>query len=77
MITSRLTSKAQTTIPQPIRSALGVGPGDEIAYVIENGRVLLTKVVRPVRHRGVPFEDPFVAFSEWESAEDDADFADL
>ncbi len=76
MITSRLTSKAQTTIPQPVRSALGVGPGDEIGYVIEHGRVLLTKVAPPAR-RGAPFEDPFAAFSEWESAEDDEDFAGL
>jgi hypothetical protein len=45
--------------------------------VIEDGRVLLTRVVPPSRPRGVPFEDPFAAFSEWESAEDDKDFADL
>jgi antitoxin PrlF len=77
MITSRLTSKAQTTIPQPIRSALGVGPGDEIGYVIEDGRVLLTKVTRRSHPRGVPFDDPFAAFSEWGSAEDDEDFVDL
>ena len=77
MITSRLTAKAQTTIPQPIRSALGVGPGDEIGYVIENGRVLLTRVERPARHRGAVSEDPFAGFTEWGSAEDDEDFAGL
>ena len=77
MITSRLTSKSQTTIPRPIRLALGIGPGDETGYVLESGRVLLTKVAPPLRLRGGPFEDPFAAFSEWESAEDDEDFADL
>lgn len=77
MITSTLTSKSQTTIPQPIRLALGVGPGDRIGYVIENGRVLLTKVTPPSHLQRVPFENPFAAFSEWESAEDDEDFADL
>lgn len=77
MITSRLTSKSQTTVPQPVRSALGVGPGDELGYVIEDGRVLLTKVARPERRRGVPLEDPFAAFSEWESAVDEEDFAGL
>ncbi|HEX4173727.1 MAG TPA: type II toxin-antitoxin system PrlF family antitoxin [Acetobacteraceae bacterium] len=77
MITSRLTSKSQTTIPQAIRSALGVGPGDEIGYAIENGRVLLTKVALSETRRGVPFDDPFVAFSEWGSSEDDEDFAGL
>ncbi len=77
MITSRLTSRSQTTIPKLIRSALGLRPGDAIGYVIENGRVLLIKVTRLMRRRGVPFEDPFAAFSEWESPEDDKDFAGL
>jgi antitoxin PrlF len=42
-IISKLTSKAQTTIPQSVRSALGIAAGDEIAYRIENGRGILTK----------------------------------
>ncbi|MEA2743890.1 MAG: antitoxin PrlF, partial [Acetobacteraceae bacterium] len=41
MIISKLTSKAQTTIPQSVRSALGVSAGDELAYAIEDGRVIL------------------------------------
>lgn len=77
MITSRLTSKSQTTIPQPIRSALGVRPGDTIGYVIDNGRVLLTKVEQLAHHRGVVFDDPFAGFTEWGSPEDDEDFAGL
>ena len=65
MITSRLTSKAQTTIPQAVRTALGLRPGDEIAYVIEDSRVVLT------RFDGRPAtEDPFATFSEWSSAAD-------
>jgi antitoxin PrlF len=71
MITSKLTSKAQTTIPQAVRAALGVHPGDEIAYVIEDGRVLVTKARPKMPRRGVPFEDPFANFWEWESREDD------
>ena len=62
MITSKLTSKAQTTIPQAVRTALGVGPGDEIAYAIVEGHVLLTKATRP--RRGAPFEDPFAFFRD-------------
>ncbi len=77
MITSKLTSKAQTTIPQAVRMALGVGPGDEIAYEIASGQVLLTKVALPKPRRGTPFEDPFATFQEWNSPEDDAAFADL
>lgn len=72
MITSKLTSKAQTTIPQAVRTALDVHPGDEIAYTIEDGRVLVTKAPPKQPRRGVPFEDPFASFWEWESPEDDA-----
>jgi antitoxin PrlF len=38
MITRKLTAKAQTTIPQVVRIALGVHPGDEIAYAIATRR---------------------------------------
>ncbi len=38
MIVSKLTSKAQTTIPQPVRAALGLEPGDELLYEIIDGR---------------------------------------
>ncbi len=55
MITSKLTSKAQTTIPQAVRTALDVHPGDEIAYAIEEGRVLVTKAPRKQARRGVIF----------------------
>ncbi len=77
MITSKLTSKAQTTIPQAVRSALGVRPGDEIAYAIENGRVSLTKAPTPKPRVGSPFDDPFATFREWDTPEDDNAYADL
>jgi antitoxin PrlF len=71
MITSKLTSKAQTTIPQPVRVALGLAEGDELRYEVEGGRVVLSKV------RSQTAEDPFVAFSEWESDADREAYADL
>ena len=46
MITSKMTSKAQTTIPQAVRMALNLKPGDEIAYQIEDGRVILMRTGR-------------------------------
>lgn len=60
MITSRISSKAQTTIPQPVRSALGLKEGDEIAYAIEDGRVVITRAERGVQ------DDPFATFHEWD-----------
>jgi antitoxin PrlF len=71
MITSRLTSKAQTTIPQPVRAALRLAEGDELAYAIEGDRVVLTKVRPP------PAEDPFGTFGEWDSAADRKAYGDL
>lgn len=71
MITSKLTSKAQTTIPQPVRVALGLREGDEIAYSIEDGRVVLTRAARD------PVDDPFHAFTEWDSEADRKAYADL
>jgi len=77
MITSKLTSKAQTTIPHAVRTALGIGPGDEIVYAIEDGHVLLTKAPAARMRRGAPFEDPFATFWEWDTPEDEQAFGDL
>ncbi|MBC8239878.1 MAG: type II toxin-antitoxin system PrlF family antitoxin [Alphaproteobacteria bacterium] len=71
MITSKLTTKAQTTIPQPVRSALRLNPGDEIAYAIDAGRVVLTRVAVE------PAEDPFATFEEWNSEADRRAYANL
>lgn len=72
MITSRLTTKAQTTIPQPVRSALNLRPGDELSYEIRGKRVILAKASR--RRRG---DDPFKTFYEWDSEADRRAYADL
>ena len=72
MITSKLTSKAQTTVPQAVRAALGLKAGDELAYVIEAGRVVLMRL--PTAPEG---DDPFVSFGEWESPEDAAAYGAL
>lgn len=64
MITSKLTSKAQTTIPQAVRNALHLKEGDEIAYTIEGGRVVLTRAAPEIT------DDPFATFNEWTSDAD-------
>jgi len=71
MITSKLTSKAQTTIPQPVRVALRLMKGDELAYEIDGARVILTKA----SERGA--EDPFGGFVEWNSDADRKAYAKL
>lgn len=71
MIKSRLTTKAQTTIPQPVRIALGLREGDEITYEIEGDRAVLRKAGTE------PEEDPFAVFEEWNSEADRKGYADF
>ena len=71
MIKSKLTSKAQTTIPQPVRAALRLHEGDELSYLIEGERVILTKA------NDAPVDDPFRTFVEWDSEADRRAYADL
>lgn len=71
MIKSKLTSKSQTTIPQPVRTALGLEPGDEVTYDIEGDRAVIRKAGR----QGA--EDPFGTFTEWSQEADRKAYADL
>lgn len=71
MITSKLTSKAQTTIPQPVRAALRIREGDELVYTIGADGVILTKAP------ATPIDDPFETFSEWRSEHDQRAYANL
>ena len=71
MITSKLTSKAQTTIPQPVRAALHLTAGDEIAYEIRDNVVVLTKAIAG------PADNPFVTFDEWFGEADRKAYATL
>jgi antitoxin PrlF len=70
MITSKLTTKAQTTIPQPVRKALSLKEGDELAYVIEGDHVIL-------RRADAVGDDPFALFTEWDSEQDRKAYAEL
>ncbi len=45
MVESAITSKGQTTLPKPVRMALGVGEGDRVRYLILDDEVR----IRPVR----------------------------
>jgi antitoxin PrlF len=71
---SRLTSKAQTTIPREVRQKLSLEPGDTIIYEIEDDSVRLRKQA--------PLDLSYLravqaTLSEWESPEDAAAYDDL
>ena len=69
-LTSRLGAKCQTVLPKDVRAVLGVGPGDQVGYSIQGGRVLLTAARAP--H---PEDDPFACFDEWASDADTEGYA--
>ena len=71
MIKSKLTTKAQTTIPRAVREALQLEPGDELIYEIAGDQVILSKAASS------PFEDPFATFEEWAAKEDREAYGDL
>ena len=47
MIQSTVTSRGQTTLPKPVREALGVTAGDRVRYVIRDNEVRILPV-RPI-----------------------------
>ena len=73
-ITSRLTSKSQTVIPLAIRRRLGLKPGDLIRYHARGKKIEIEKITDDADESSF---DPFSAFTEWASPEDDEDFAHL
>ncbi len=73
MIEGRITAKSQTTVPLAVRRALGIGPGDKIAWEIGDQRVILTRVWDD----DMGTENPFALFTEWASEADCKAFDNL
>ena len=72
MITSKVSSKSQTTIPQPVRLALGLKEGDTLVYVLSEQGVILRKSPDPVGE-----DDPFRTFTEWHGMADQDAYGQL
>ncbi len=45
MITAKVTSKGQVTIPKRVREKLGVNPGEDVGFEEKDGVMLIRKVV--------------------------------
>ena len=60
MIESGITAKGQTTLPKPVREALGLKAGDRVRYVILDGKVMMmpvlpaSRLVGRVQYNGPP-----------------------
>ena len=71
---SKLSAKGQVTIPLEIRKALGIKPGDLVAYEIQGQYVKLMRIA--------PFDAAFHSaisetLEEWNSPDDEEAFGDL
>ncbi len=71
---SKLSTKGQITIPVDLRKALGIEPGDLVAYELDGKSVKLKRVE--------PFDAAYHAavaetLEEWNSPEDEEAFNDL
>jgi antitoxin PrlF len=58
-VTSKLSSRSQTTIPKTVRDALDLRSGDRVEYVIDGDAVRLVKVKEAPHHD--PALEPFLA----------------
>ena len=69
MIESTLTSKAQTTLPKAVRTALQIGAGDRIRYIISAGEVRIL-AVRPVERLfgAIKYDGPPVSLGDMDRA---------
>lgn len=75
VITSKLTTKSQATIPGKIRTVLGVRPGDSIVFEVdENSKVLLRKA-NPIDFEFAKALEG--TLSEWSSKNDEEAYGDL
>lgn len=72
--TSKLTTKYQATIPEPVRRVLHLDAGDEIAFDVEDDNVRLRKA-RPI---DLAFAQSLEGtMSEWSSEADEEAYGDL
>lgn len=74
MLTSKLSSRGQVTVPTAIRDQLALEPGDLVGFQVLGDRVTLTRVD--------PFDADYHAalsttLEEWNSPEDDDAFQRL
>lgn len=71
---SRVSSKGQVTLPKKVRQAIGVGPGDAVAYDVGKGVVTLRRLEPIDLAFHVAVES---TLAEWGSKEDDEAYGDL
>ena len=67
MVQSTVTSKWRTTLPRPVRKALGLRPGDQVRYFVLDDEVRIV-AVRPLRRLfgALRYDGPLVTLQDME-----------
>ena len=75
LIYSKLTSKYQATIPEKIRSILGINAGDSVAFEINQNKQVVIRKLDPI---DIEFAKALEGtMSEWLSEHDEEAYRDL
>ncbi len=72
---AKITAKGQTTIPQNVRAALNLAPGDLIAWEIGDDGIATVRRVQPMDVEYLRAVEG--TLSEWAGAADEASYRDL
>lgn len=75
MANSKLTSKFQATIPQEVRSVLGLQAGDTLVFEITKDKQVRIKKASPVDFAYLKALES--TLGEWASENDEEDYRDL
>lgn len=74
MLSSKLSSKSQITLPRQLREKLGLKAGDRVVYVLKGSKVVMRKA-SPI---DTAYLDAVAStLTEWNSPEDNEAFRDL
>mgnify|MGYP006306485507 CR=1 FL=1 len=68
LITSKITSKGQVTVPRRVREELGIEPGDSIAYEVHEDRAVIRRIPKVDAEWAKSIEN---TLSEWSDDLDD------
>ena len=75
LVTSKLTSKSQATIPEKIRKVLGLHPGDSVAFEIDDHSKVVIRKATPIDFEFAKALEG--TLSEWSSKNDEEAYGDL
>lgn len=69
MLQSTLTSKGQTTLPKPVRDALGLAAGDKIRFLVVGDEVRILPVRKLASLEGMlSYDGPVVSQDDMDTA---------